>query len=85
MIIPHFARGQRIILRAQSPANIVEFVVNGAVAAVRPWAPYEADITALVKPGPNQIELRVTNSLANMLLSQQTPSGLIGGASAFLA
>lgn len=85
VLIPHFARGQRIVLRAQSPANIVEFVVNGAVAAVRPWAPYEADITALVKPGPNHIELRVTNSLANMLLSEEVPSGLIGGAIAFLA
>ena len=85
VMIPHFARGQRVIIRAENPADIVEFVVNGAIAGVRLWPPFEVDATSLVKPGPNQIELRVTNSLANMLLSDATPSGLIGGAVAFLA
>lgn len=85
VFIPHFARGQRILLRAQNPADAVEFVVNGTIAAMRPWAPFEVDITPLVKPGPNQIELRITNSLANMLLCEAKPSGLIDGAVALLA
>lgn len=83
--IPEFARGQRVVLRAENPAGMVEFLVNGAIASVRPWAPYETDITALVKPGPNEIEMRVINSLANMLLLQPKPSGLLGGAIALLA
>jgi hypothetical protein len=83
--IPTFAQGQRVIICAHCAGGIVEFVVNGAVACLRPWASYEADITALVKPGANQIELRVTNSLANMLMNRPVTSGLIGGASAFLA
>ncbi len=82
--IPAFARGQRIMLCAHISSGTVEFVVNGAVASVRPWSPYEADITALVKPGSNRIELRITNSLANMLQSRPLASGLTGGASAFL-
>lgn len=83
--IPTFAQGQRVIICAHCAGGIVEFVVNGAVACLRPWASYEADITALVKPGANRIELRVTNSLANMLLNRPVISGLIDGASAFLA
>lgn len=78
--IPDFARGQRVILRAFNPADIVEFIVNGASAGVRPWTPFEMDITPLVKPGPNNMELRITNSLANAQLSEPQPSGLIGGA-----
>lgn len=85
VFIPHFARGQRIILRVENPADAVEFVVNGTVAGLRPWAPFDVDITPLVKPGANHIELRVTNSLANMLLGEARPSGLLGGAVALLA
>ena len=85
LFVPEFARGQRIILRADEPADSVEFVVNGVVAGLRPWAPFEVDITSLVKPGPNAIEIRVTNTPANMLASDPRPSGLVGGATAFLA
>jgi len=85
LYVPEFARGQRIMLRAEGAAGMVEFLVNGAIASVRPWAPYEADITALVKPGPNEVELRVTNTLANVLLLQPKPSGLLEGATALLA
>ncbi len=83
--IPPFAHGQRVMLCAHIDTGAVEIVVNGAIASVRPWSPYEADITALVKPGPNRIELRVTNSLANMLQNRPLVSGLIGGATVFLA
>jgi len=83
--IPEFARGQRIIIRAEEPADMVEFIVNEASAAVRPWAPFEVDITPLVKPGPNTIELKITNSIVNMLFNEPKPSGLIGGASVFIS
>jgi hypothetical protein len=79
--IPEFDRRQHVVLRAASPADLVEFLVNGAAAGVRAWAPFELDITHLVKPGPNLIEIRVTNSLQNLLLSEPRASGLLGGAS----
>ena len=85
VFIPTFAHGQRIILKALSPADTVEFVVNGVVAGIRPWAPYDIDITTFVKAGPNEIELRVTNSLANTLLGDARSSGLLNGAIAILA
>lgn len=78
--IPEFSRDQRIVLRAEETADMVEFVVNGARAGVRPWPPFEIEITHLVKPGPNTVELRITNSLANLLQSEPCPSGLLSGA-----
>lgn len=80
VMIPEFLRGQRVILQADNPADMVEFIVNGASAGVHPWAPYAQDITPLVKSGINEIEIKVTNSLANMLLSKPQCSGLLGGA-----
>jgi len=85
VFIPEFARGQKVILRCEQPSDYVEFLVNGRLAGLRPWAPFEVDITSLVVPGKNTIELRVTNSLANMMLSEPRPSGLTGGATLFLA
>ncbi len=78
--IPDFGKGDHVVLRADEPADMVEFVVNGASAGVRAWAPFEVEITHLVKPGPNGIELKITNSLANVLLSEPRASGLLGGA-----
>lgn len=85
IFVPEFARGQKIILRADRPADSLEFVINGRLAGLREWAPYEVDITSFVAPGPNTIELRITNSLANIMQSEPRPSGLLGGIRAFLA
>ncbi len=78
--IPEFGKNQHITLRVEEPADMVEVVVNGARAGVRPWPPFELEITHLVKPGANTIELRITNSLVNLLQSEPRPSGLLGGA-----
>jgi hypothetical protein len=43
---------------------------------VRLWAPYEAEITDLLKPGENTLELRVANTLVNLLERVERPSGL---------
>lgn len=83
--LPEFSRGQRILIRADRPADMAEFVINGASAGTRAWAPFEVEITPLVKPGPNTVEIRVTNSLSNMLLSDPRSSGLLGGASILIA
>ena len=47
--------------------------VNGRLAAVRGWAPYEADITALLKPGRNRIEIEVCGSPRNLLGPNHLP------------
>lgn len=61
-----------------------ELRVNGKTAGVRVAPPYVFDITELAKPGENQIEVLVYNTLANiyqMVPSRyrgETASGLIG-------
>ena len=68
----------RIVLRMDRPADMAEVVVNGKQAAVLAWEPWEADITDLVKAGDNDIEIRVANSMVNLLHMHPKPSGLVG-------
>jgi hypothetical protein len=44
----------------------VEVWLNGQVAGVRAWGPFRFDLTGKWKPGPNRLEIRITNSMANM-------------------
>ena len=39
--------------------------VDGASAGIIGWQPYECDITGLMKPGGNRVEVVVTGSLKN--------------------
>jgi hypothetical protein len=41
--------------------------VNGKLAEVRAWPPYEVDITRHVKPGRNHIEIELCGSPRNLL------------------
>jgi hypothetical protein len=54
----------------------VEVIVNGKSAGVRLWAPYQMEITDLLKSGENTIEMRVANTLVNLLEAVERPSGL---------
>ncbi len=47
--------------------DIVTVSVNGRVAAVLPWAPYEADITDCCVRGMNEISLTFTSCYANLM------------------
>jgi hypothetical protein len=53
-------------------------LVNGQSAGVRLWAPYQIEVTNLLKPGENTLELRVANTLVNLLERVERPSGLAG-------
>ena len=64
-----------------------EVFVNGRSAGVRVWSPYRFDMTGFVRPGDNQIEIQIFNTLApNMdaisptpyVFPGQTESGLFG-------
>jgi hypothetical protein len=47
--------------------TVAEVRVNGASAGIIGWQPYELEITNLVKPGTNRVEVVVTGSLKNLL------------------
>jgi hypothetical protein len=51
--------------------DIAEVTVNGTSAGIVWKAPYQADITGLLKKGPNKIEIKVTNEWTNRLIGDQ--------------
>lgn len=57
--VPGLKRGESVVLRADDPAGVVEFAVNSVKAGVRAWAPFEVDVTHLVRPDSgNLIEIK---------------------------
>lgn len=59
-------RGARAAVRlGQWKGTVAEVRVNGRPAGIIGWQPYELEITDLVKPGVNQVEVLVTGSLKN--------------------
>jgi hypothetical protein len=78
LTLPAHATDRRIILQPQMADDALETVVNGNRAGVRLWDPYDIDITEFVQPGENTLELRVANTLINLLEAVQRPSGLAG-------
>ncbi|MCS7477932.1 glycosylhydrolase-like jelly roll fold domain-containing protein [Umezawaea endophytica] len=57
--------------------DVAQVEVNGSAVGSRLWAPYRVDVTALLRPGPNLVRVRVTNTGANTR-GQVLPSGLVG-------
>jgi hypothetical protein len=47
--------------------TIAELTVNGQTATVIAFPPYTSDVTELIKPGVNKIDVRVIGSLKNLL------------------
>lgn len=59
-------RGARTAVRlGRWKGTVAEVRVNGQSAGIIGWQPYELEITGMVKPGVNRIEVLVTGSLKN--------------------
>jgi hypothetical protein len=54
----------------------MELYVNDNRVGLRPWHPYEFDITSYVRAGWNKISLKITNTLINVLEGVKKPSGI---------
>lgn len=70
--------GTRAMLVADAGDDAVEVLVNGEQAGVRLWAPYDVDVSGLLRLGANAIELRVANTPVNLLEATPRRSGLAG-------
>ena len=58
--------GQRVLLRLAEPmGTLFEVRVNGQLADVLAWRPWEADLTGLLRDGDNELEIIVYGSLRN--------------------
>ncbi|HJR80315.1 MAG TPA: glycosyl hydrolase [Anaerolineales bacterium] len=76
--LPQDFQHQRIFLESPMSDDVLEVFVNGQSAGVRLWAPYEVEITEFLQPGENFVELRIANTLVNLLEAVERPSGLVG-------
>ncbi|MGD0740105.1 MAG: glycosyl hydrolase [Terracidiphilus sp.] len=59
--------GSRLILDLGNVREVAEVTVNGKHAATLLLRPYQVDITGLVQPGENALEIAVTNTLYNAM------------------
>jgi hypothetical protein len=75
---PAVGEGDRVVLEVPMRDDVLEVEVNGSPAGVRLWDPYELDVTELLRPGGNEIALRVANTIANLLNGVARPSGIAG-------
>jgi hypothetical protein len=66
----------KLFLEAECGDDVLEVSVNGGKGIVAPWHPYRIDVSNLVRQGSNTVELRVTNTLINMLEGVREASGL---------
>lgn len=67
-----------LLLDLGTVRETAEIRVNGQPAGVRLWRPYTLDIGPLVHEGANQLEVVVTNTLANRFRNNPLESGLLG-------
>jgi alpha-L-rhamnosidase len=72
------AAGTRAFLAVPMRDDCLEVLVNGQAAGVFLWDPYLAEVTDLLREGENEVELRVANTLSNLLNGDRRPSGLAG-------
>jgi hypothetical protein len=54
--------------------NVAEITLNGKPLGIAWKAPYRVDATSAIKPGPNQLEVRVANLWVNRLIGDQQPN-----------
>jgi hypothetical protein len=76
--LPDAFKDQRVFVEPEMEDDVLEVLVNGQSAGVRLWEPYQVEVTDLLKSGENILDLRVANTLVNLLERVERPSGLAG-------
>jgi hypothetical protein len=71
-----FAPGAHQWLDLGDVQNLAEVSVNGTDLGVVWKKPFRVDMTAAAKPGPNRIEVRVTNLWVNRMIGDRQPEAL---------
>ncbi|MGD9496033.1 MAG: hypothetical protein AB7Y46_06970, partial [Armatimonadota bacterium] len=68
----------RLFLEMERPGDLFEVCVNGRSCGVRAWEPWSVEITDGVSGSGNLVQIRVANSLQNLLVQERKPSGILG-------
>lgn len=75
--VPEEYLSGKLFLEADCGEDVIEVWTNGKMVKVLPWRPYVLDITIDLVPGENEVTLKVTNTLINILEKKKTRSGLL--------
>jgi hypothetical protein len=68
-----FKSGSRLWLDLGKVNNLAEVTVNGKPLGIVWHEPYRVDVTEALKPGTNEVVIRVTNAWVNRLIGDQQP------------
>jgi hypothetical protein len=68
-----FKSGEQLWLDLGDVKNLAEVSVNGKPLGILWKAPFQANVTGSLKPGPNSVEIKVTNLWVNRLIGDQQP------------
>jgi len=67
------ANGARVFLDLGSVKNVAEMLINGHSAGIAWKAPFRLDVTDVLRPGTNTLEIRVSNLWPNRLIGDKQP------------
>jgi hypothetical protein len=68
-----FKKGAHLWIDLGDVKNLAEVLVNGKSLGVVWHSPYRVDATSALKPGVNQVVIKVTNAWVNRLIGDQQP------------
>jgi hypothetical protein len=68
-----FGKGSHLWIDLGDVKNLAEVTVNGKSLGVVWHAPYRVDATAALKPGANEISVKVVNAWVNRLIGDEQP------------
>lgn len=57
--------------------NLAEVTLNGKSLGVVWHLPYRVDVTGVLRPGKNELTVKVTNSWVNRLIGDQQPDATV--------
>jgi hypothetical protein len=67
-----FAPNTRIILNLGAVNDLAEVTINGKTSPILWKRPYEVDATEMLKPGENQLQIKVTNQWTNRQIGDRS-------------
>jgi alpha-L-rhamnosidase/Glycosyl hydrolases family 2, sugar binding domain len=69
-----FERGAHLWIDLGDVKNLAEVTVNGQPLGIVWHTPYRVDATSALRPGANQVVIKVTNAWVNRLIGDQQPN-----------
>jgi hypothetical protein len=72
-----FKPGAKVWMDLGDVKNLAEIIVNGKSLGIVWHAPYRVDVSGALKPGANEVTIKVTNAWVNRLIGDQQPDATV--------